>query len=67
MRSGAGNEGQLSVMRIGGGRLHFIAKAEVQREPGMDAEVVLEEEARIPAVIDLGHRSVLIHRARQAE
>ena len=48
-----------AVVRIRGRGLEIVAKTEIEREPRMDTEVILDESARVPEIVQRG--SVTFH------
>ena len=62
----AGSEGHLAIQRVGHGQRHFVAQAQVQGQARVEADVVLQEQAGVPVVVDLGDGRVLLEAGRQA-
>jgi hypothetical protein len=63
----AGHERQLPLLRILRWELQVVADAEVQRQPGMEAVIVLEKRGGVRADVVLVDRRVLIDACGQTE
>src|SRR3954467_1553271 len=67
LRLSAGNKGLFAVLWIGRRRLYIPPQPEVESQPRMNLEVILEEESSKPGVVICVFGRILIHGDRLSQ